>query len=215
MNFKETIKIIYQRKWLIFWLTVLGAVLVFDLAVIQAPQYKASFKILVIQKQLTGQDIYSISKSAQYICRVLKEGIYSDSFFKKVLSLPYQVEAADFSAQLKERREEWEKSVRVRIVRDLGMIEIDVFYPNKGKAEQITQAIAGVLEENHRFYHGGGQNVEIKILDEPLVSQGPVTIHLWLGSILGALAGFLSGLAWVLRKKIKETSPLDGNNLSI
>ena len=215
MNFQETIKIIYQKKWLIFWLTVLGAVLVFDLVVIQSPQYKASFKILVIQKQLAGQDIYSISKSAQYLSKILREGIYSDSFFEKVLSSPYQVEAVDFPAQLKERRKQWEKSVKVKIVRDLGIMEIDVFYPDKEKAGQITRAIAGILEENHRFYHGGGQNVEIKVLDKPLVSQKPISFHLWLGSILGALIGFLAGLAWVLRKNTKETSSLDGNNLSI
>lgn len=215
MNFKETIKIIYQRKWLIFWLTVLGAVLVFDLVVIQAPQYKASFKILVIQKQLAGQDIYSISKSAQYLSKILREGIYSDSFFEKVLWSPYQVEAADFPVQLKERREQWEKSVKVKIVRDLGIMEIDVLYPDKEKAGQITQAIADILEENHRLYHGGGQNVEIKVLDEPLVNQKPVSFHLWLGSILGGLVGFLTGLAWILRKKSKEISSLDGNNYSI
>jgi capsular polysaccharide biosynthesis protein len=221
MGFEETIKIIYRKKWLIFWLTVLGAVLAFNLAVIQTPQYKASFKMLVIQKQVVGQDIYSISKSAQYLCRVLKEGIYSDSFFEKVLQSPYKVEAADFPVQLKERRKEWQRDVKVRIVRDLGVIEVDVFYPQKEKAEQITQATADVLEKNHRFYHGGGQNVELKVLDKPLVSQQPDTLHLWFGSILGALIGFLAGLAWVLRKKPevtsngKETSSLDGSNPSI
>ena len=28
-NINQTIKILYQKKWLIFWLTVLGAVLFF------------------------------------------------------------------------------------------------------------------------------------------------------------------------------------------
>ena len=73
MSLKETLNLIYQKKWLVFWLTVLGAVLFFDLMVIQEPQYKASSKILVVQKQVAGQDIYTISKSAQYLTRILKE----------------------------------------------------------------------------------------------------------------------------------------------
>lgn len=214
INLKQVIKLIYQKKWLIFWLTVLGAVLAFDLAVMQTPKYRASFEILVIQKQVVGQDIYSISKSAQYICRVLKEGIYSDSFFEKVLS-PYQVEAADFPMQVKEKRRDWQKSVKVKIVRDLGVMEIDIFHSEKEKAEQISQATADVLEKNHQFYHGGGQNVEIKVLNEPLVSQKPITFHLWFGSILGALLGFSVGLGWILGKKPEETSSLAGSSSSI
>ncbi len=214
MNFKETIKLIYHKKWLIFWLTVLGAVLSFDLMVVQAPQYKASFEILIIQKQVAGQDIYSISKSAQYLCRVLREGIYSDSFFEKVLP-PYQAEAADFPVQVKERRQKWQKNVKVKIVRDLGVMKIDVFHSDKEKAEQISRAMADVLEKEHRFYHGAGQNVEIKILNEPLVSQKPITFHLWFGSILGALFGFLVGLGWALRKKTGETSSLAGSGSSV
>ncbi|MFH1671287.1 MAG: hypothetical protein ABH889_00715 [Candidatus Portnoybacteria bacterium] len=222
MNFKETIKLIYQKKWLVFWLAVLGAVLFFDLMVIQEPQYKASSKILVVQKQVAGQDIYTISKSAQYLTRILKEGIYSDVFFEDVLKSSYQVETTDFSTQLKERRKEWQKSVKVSAVRDLGVIEIDIFYPQREKTEQITLAIIDTLEKNHQFYHGSGQNVEVKILDNPLVSQNPITIRLWLGTIFGALLGFLISLLWIFKKGLKtdfleeafnkEASFLDGKS---
>jgi capsular polysaccharide biosynthesis protein len=225
MTFKEIIKLIYQKKWLIFWLTVLGAVLFFDLMVIQAPQYKTSSKILVIQKQVAGQDIYSISKSAQYLCRVLKEGIYSDSFFDKVFQSDYQIEVSDFPSQLKERRKQWQKTVKAKIVRDLGVIEIEVFYPDKEKAEQISWAITDVLKKEHRFYHGGGENVKLRVLDKPLVSEKPLSLQLWLGSILGALIGFFIGLVWVLGKTKKdvsleeafnrEVSSLDRSNSSI
>jgi len=232
MTLKQTIKIIYQRKWLVFWITVLGAVLAFDLAVFQTPEYKAVSKVLVVQKQTAGQDIYSVSKSAQYLCRVLKEGIYSDSFFEKVISLSGQVNQSDFSLGLKERRKQWEKAVKVKIIRDLGVIEVGVFYPEKEKAEQINLAIDNVLEKNHQFYHGSGQNVELRILDKPLVSEKPVTLNLWAVTILGALVGFFLSSVFVLRKRLKydnihynedeqgllladETSSLDRNDSSI
>ena len=209
MNFKETIKLIYQKKWLIFWITVLGAVLLFDLAVIQEPQYKSSSKILVIQKQVSGQDIYTISKSAQYLTKILKESVYSDVFFESVLESDYQIKKSDFFNQSKERRKQWQKDIRITIVRDLGMMEIDVFHFEKEKAEQISWAITSILEKDHRFYHGGGQNVEIKILDKPLVTQNPVSINLWLAAILGALLGLFTSLVWILRKKASSLNRID------
>ena len=81
MDYKNIIKVLKEKKWLVFWLTVFGAVLFFDLLVIMPPKYKANSSILVVQKQVEGQDIYSISKSAQYICQVLKEGLALYAFF--------------------------------------------------------------------------------------------------------------------------------------
>jgi capsular polysaccharide biosynthesis protein len=204
MDFKEIIKLILEKKWLVFWLTVLGAVLAFDLMVIQEPQYKAVSRILVIQKQAAGQDIYTISKSAQYLTGILKEGVYSDSFFEKILESDNQLKESDFPALTKERREQWQKDVKINIVRDLGVMEISVFNSQQEKAGQISQAITQVLEKNHQFYHGAGDRVELKVLDQPLVSQEPITLGLWIGTILGGLIGFLAGLFWVLRKKYQQ-----------
>jgi len=216
MDYKETIRIIKEKKWLIFWLTIFGAVLFFDLLVIQPPKYKASSSILVVQEQVEGQDIYSISKSAQYICQVLKEGIYSDSFFNKVIGSSDQIKTNDFPEKLKERRKEWQKSVEVKIIRDLGLMEINVFYSNKEKTENLSMIVTDVLKNNHDFYHGSGENVKLKILNSPLVSEKPISINLWLGTFFGALLGFCSALFWIFRKRIiKEGSFLDGNNFSI
>jgi len=208
MSLKQVINLISKKKWFVFWMTILGAVLAFNVVVSQVPQYKASSKVLVVQKQVGGQDIYSISKSAQYLCKVLEQGIHSDSFFQKVIDSSYEVELANFSSDPKERRKEWEKSIKVRMVRDLGVMEIDVFHPRKEKAEQISWAITNILEQEHPFYHGAGKNVEIKILDNSLVSAKPVDTPLYVGSILGALMGFLFGTAWVLRKREKEEATL-------
>jgi len=204
MDLNQAIKIIYQKKWLIFWLIVLGAVLVFDLAVIQSPKYRASSKVLIIQKQVTGQDIYSISKSAQYLGKILREGIYSDSFFEKVLESPYQVQQSDFPELVKDRRKQWQKDIKVTIVRDLGIIKIDVFNSEKEKAEQISLAVTSVLEANHQLYHGVGENLELRVLDNPLVSQKPDASRLWFGSIIGGAIGLLIGLFWIFNKKKKE-----------
>lgn len=200
MTFSETTKKILQKKWLIFWLIVLGAILLFDLAVIQTPEYRAVSKVLVIQKQMANQDIYAISKSAQYLTQVLKEGIYSDSFIEKIFASPYNIQRGDFPLDAKEQRKEWKKDVKVIILQDLGAMEIQVFYPDKDKAEKISQAILAILKENHQFYHGGGDNVEVRILDNPLVSKNPARPNLWLNAAIGAVIGLVIGLMLALRK---------------
>lgn len=200
MTFSETIKKVYQKKWLIFWLTILGAIVLFDLAVIQTPEYRAVSKVLVIQKQMANQDIYAISKSAQYLTQVLKEGIYSDSFLEKVFDSSSGVDRTDFSLDLKERRKEWKRDIQVTILQDLGAMEIKVFYPDRDKTEKISQAIMTILKENHQFYHGGGDNVEVRILDNPLVSKNPARPNLWLNAAVGATIGLIIGLMLALRK---------------
>lgn len=211
MNINQTIKLLYQRKWLIFWFTVLGTVLFFDLMVIQPAEYKVSSKILVIQKQIAGQDIYSISKSSQYLSQIMKQAIYSDTFFDEVIKSPHQIQATDFPSETKQRRKQWQKTVNVGITRDLGMLEIQVLYPEKEKAERISKAVVSTLIKDHRLYHGGGQNVELKILDYPLVNQKPVTINIWLGSIMGALIGFFIGSSWAIKRpkkpRVEMTEP--------
>jgi len=211
MDFKETIKIILQRKWLVFWMAVLGAVLFFDLMVIQTPDYEASSKILVIQKQTNGQDIYTVSKSAQRLAQILREAIYSDSFFEKVLESPYEIEVINFSADPEKRRKEWKKTVNVTIGRDLGLMEIDISYPRQEKAEQISRAITSALKQNHQLYHGAGDNIEMRILDYPLVDKKPNSLRLWLGTLLGAIVGFLAGAVIAFRKSLTK----DNNNANL
>jgi len=50
------------------------------------------------------------------------------------------------------------------------------------------------------------KNIEVKILNKPIVSQNPISINLWLGTIFGGLFGFLIGISWILRK-IREKLP--------
>jgi len=218
MEIKEILNLINQKKLLIFWLTILGAVVAFDLAVIQQSKYEASSRILVVQKQAAGQDIYTISKSTQYLTGILKEVVYSDSFFDKVILSAPALNENVFSNKIKERREEWKKSVKVGIVRDLGEMKINVYSLNQDRAEQIDRAVTEVLKKEHSFYHGAGDNVQIKVLDEPLVSDQPVSVNLWLGTILGGLIGLAAGIFWTVTRKAKieirpEASSLDGQNI--
>lgn len=210
MNILQNIS---KHIWLIFWLSLFGAVLAFDISVIQTPLYKATSKILVIQKQTQGQDIYSISKSAQYLTRVLKESVYSDSFFNQVISSTDKISRDDFPQDDKERRKAWRKSIKISITQDLGVMEIAVYSKSTDKIKDVNQAIANNLVANHQYYHGAGNNVEVKILDEPFVNEKPDTPILWLNTIIGVLLGLAVSLFIIFQRNNKlEASSLNRNN---
>ena len=198
MDLKEIFNIIKEKKWLVFWMSILGAVIIFDLLILLPPKYQSNSKILVVQKQVEGQDIYSVSKSAQYLTRMLKEAIYSDSFFEKTIKDSSLVDDF-FSENKKERRKNWQKSVSINIVRDLGAMEIDVERKTREEAQIINEAIVKTLKENHQIYHGGSQ-IRLEVLDYPFADKDPESFHLWLGVIFGALAGFAFGANWAVKK---------------
>ncbi len=200
MTLKEWGKAIVLHKWLVFWLVVLGAVLAFDLVVIQEPDYRVDSRLVVIQKQTAGQDIYTISKSAQYLTRILKESVYSDDFFNKALTISPELNINDFSDSVKERREQWEKMIEINEVRDLGIMEIAVFDPERKRAVNINEAVTQGIKDYHSFYHGGNNNVTVRILDQPRTGEKPFTLNLWLAAISGGILGFLAGATIVLLK---------------
>jgi len=188
MNLKDAGQRIWRRKGLVFLTTFLTAVLLFDLAIIQSVEYKAGTKLLIIQKQSSN------------LTKILEQGIYSDIFFEKVVNSAYDVAASDFSRETGERRKEWRKRVKISTKEDLGLMEINVFYPERNKAEQISRAIVSTLKANHQLYHGLSDDIEIRTLDYTWADSSPATDQLYSATALGALLGFLIGLGLTLRR---------------
>lgn len=211
MTSKQIFQTISKKKWLVLWTTLLGAFLFFDFTVINPPQYKANSRVLVIQEQVAGQDIYAISKSAQYISKVLKEGIYSDTFFDKAIASSDSLNNENFPKKTKERREAWEENIEVAIERDLGIMSINTYRSDKEEARQLSLAVTETLVNNHKFFHGADKNIELKVLDYSLASNRPVMLRLWIITLIGAILGFSAGVFWAFKKEEKEASSLNGN----
>jgi len=69
-----------------------------------------------------------------------------------------------------------------------------------------------VLVEQGSQYHGGGEQVEIKLIDKPIVSNYPVRPNLILNAIVALLVGLVVSFVYVYLKldkhkvKLVETS---------
>ncbi len=86
--------------------------------------------------------------------------------------------------------EQWLKTVDTRTISDTGIIEINVYHPRPAQAQQIALAVNDLLVNKNALYQGDEQKVQLKVIDQPLVSPYPVKPNI-IRNFLAALAGSL------------------------
>lgn len=190
---------IYFRNNLVFIL-ILGILcglggLGFSIA--QTKKYESREKLLVIQKGRGTMDPYTASKSAENISSILKEVIYTNSFFKQVMKTNYYL-TNDFGESEEEQMKHWEEAVKIETVKDTGILNIQVYHKDRTQAEQLSHAIANVLLTNGQQYHGGGENISIRIIDGPRVSEKTVVPNTLQNTLLGILLGISFGIVYLI-----------------
>ncbi len=207
---------ILRKNWeivaLIIGVTVILALLI---SLLQPFQYSASTQILIIQKQERNLDAYTATKSAERIGKNLVSIIYTSSFYNEVIEANSNIER-NFPQDSVERREAWEKNVKVNVVPETGILEIDVYDVDKNYASKLVRTIAYVLVNKGAEYHGGGADVEIKIVDDVFMSKYPVRPNIPLNLALAVIIGFIFGSALVIlteANKVKKEDELEAGIL--
>lgn len=203
---------ILRANWDIVAL-IIGITIVLSLIIslVQPFQYSASTKILVIQKQEMNTDAYTATKSAERIGQNLANIIFTSSFYNEVIESNSNFKNK-FSADSIERRKEWNKNIKTSVTPETGILEIDVFDVDRNFASQLVKTITYVLVNKGAEYHGGGSNVEIKIVDDVFVSRYPVRPNIILNSALALIIGLLFGSAFVILNEAKKLKMVVNSN---
>jgi len=192
-NFLKVIK----KNWeiiLIFPL-ILGF-LSFSISAFLPVRYSSEVKILVIQKQPNDKvDAFSAAKSAEYLGDVLSRMIYTDSFIEDVKNSSPDIKW-NFSSSSEKRKKEWEKEIDIKKINNTGILEIKVLDRSKAEAKKISEAITNNFINNGKKYHGGGDNVEIKLIDGPIVSDFQASPNILLNIIFAFAIGLIGSLSW-------------------
>lgn len=183
-----------QKIGMIILVGVLVAALSFAVLVIKEKKYKVATDFLIVRNQTGNQDYYSLTKSAEYLGKVLSESIYSDLFIGEVIKTG-KVGEEFLSFDKRARVRGWNEIISVKRGPELGIFSVEVIGDNQKEAVRISQAIADVLVNSNKIFLGENQNVEIKMLTGPITENNPglETIALVLagGMILGVLFGFV------------------------
>jgi len=196
MNIQEYINVLKQKKQTVFSSVALFLVFAVILTVIQPFKYGSETKILVVQKNQYGVDPYQVNKANEYVSAVLADVITSNSFFNEVINSGFAVNRNYFPARLEDQSKEWKKTVKANSS-NRGIITLSVFHKDKYQADQIIRAINVALKDKHAFYHGSGDNIEIRIIDQPFTSELPVKPNVVLNLVFGILFGLLFALTYV------------------
>jgi hypothetical protein len=74
---------------------------------------------------------------------------------------------------------------------------VTVYHPDRAQAEKIDRAINYVLMTQNTAYHGSGNAVKIRLIDQPITSSFPVQPNIPLILSLAAALGFVFSLIYI------------------
>ncbi len=198
------------KKILLF--SLLAMVVAIGLSFTQKLKYSSTIRMLIIQPSSLNVDPYTAIRSAEQIGNNLAQVVYTTDFFTKVTNAPnFAIDPTYFPDNDAKRRKLWSQTVSVRVENGTGLLNITVYHPNKDQATAIAQAI-GYVMTNQGANYVGGTALQIKLVDEPLVSNFPVKPNLAVNGFTGLILGALFGAIYVIltdksRKYLVEHPP--------
>jgi len=197
MELFEFAKLLSKRKQTVIIIALLILLLTAVFTLVQPFKYGSNLKVLVIQNFSANTDPYVASKSNEYLSNILSKVIYSNSFYNSVLASMFNIDKNYFSGNVKKQMKKWSKTVDAKAINDSGIITINVYHTNRSQTEQIARSIGYTLQTKHSLYHGGGDNVKIRIIDEPITGNFPVKPNVVLNLVLGLIVGLSFALSYV------------------
>lgn len=196
MSPRQIIALFKQRIGVLLLCGFLLSALTFLFLVVSEKNFKASTDFLIVRSQTGSQDYYSLTKSAEYLGKVLGESIYSELFIseaKKTGRMNDEMLPFNESDRLKE----WKRIVSINRVPELGIFKVKVLGNKQRDVANISKAISEVLVNNNKTFLGDTQTVEIKVLSGPMVEKNPSIGEMILAVVAGFIFGILLSTVWI------------------
>jgi capsular polysaccharide biosynthesis protein len=197
MDLTVFFKQMWQKKVTVVIITVFVFLLTIAITLTQPLKYSVTSKLLVVQSYNAGTDAYGIARSNQYLSNVLAQVVYSDAFYDQVMNSGFNISASYFPTNDVERRKFWLKMIDSRAIGDTGMIEVITYHQDKRFADQVNRAIAYILQTKNNEYHGLGDKVRVKVINNSMASVWPVKPNLLLNSFFGLFLGLVLSACYI------------------
>jgi capsular polysaccharide biosynthesis protein len=188
------LRIVFAHWIAILFITTAAAALTVGLSFIPTQMYSSEVSLLIVQKQAQYVDPYTSQKAAEKLGQNLVNVIDSFDFLNRVLATG-TVSPDLFSASTDARKKQWEAMTDAEMFSNTGVLHITAYAPTAGAAEDVVMAMSTVLTTNSSDYHGGGDTVEIKLIDGPVTSDSPVKPNIPLNGAIAAVLGLIASAA--------------------
>ncbi len=209
------------KNRIVVFLIILAFLLIASvLTSLQKKQYSSTAQVLIIQEQGNKMDAYLASKASESVAKDLKEAIFTSSFRSKVLT-SFTDSDLNLPHNEKDRRKTWLKTIDVKIIPNTSILELTTYHQSAFQAEKLLNKILSTLLENHQLYHGGGDSIRLKIINDPLTSIHPVKpnwfLNLFLSLVLAlffviTLLSLFPNKISVLNNKFKQKKHFSNQN---
>lgn len=203
MQTNQIMALIKRKTTGIILFGIFVAALSFLVLVVKEKNFRVSTDYLIVQNQTGNQDFYTLSKSAEYVGKVLNEGIYSELFANEIAKTG-KINAEFLPFDKKEKLKEWSKMIGVSRNPDLGIISVAVFDNDQKQALSISEAVSEVLNTKNSMFLGEGQNINIKILSGPIIEKNPTIANISATAIGGFILGIMISALWIVLKESKR-----------
>jgi len=200
MDFKYFLALVGRKKRVVASIVLTFLALATIFLVFSPFKYEASSKVVVTQKPLENESSYAITQSNIRLSQLLAEAVDSSSFFKKVLGSGYGIDEDYFSrtGDSQEMVRKWKAWVEAGVSGSGdGVINIKVYHTDKAQLKRIADAINQVLRTDNSDYHSLGDRVEIRVIDQPMVSDRPTEPNIFLVLALALVLGITVAFSYV------------------
>jgi capsular polysaccharide biosynthesis protein len=192
MNYSQFRSILSRKIGLMILVGFLLAAVSFWGIMLLSPRYQSNLDVLVIQNQESFVDSYTLAKSTEHFSKLLSESVYTETFLNKVIEGDPELSKI-LPIEREDRMKAWGRMVQTSINVELGMIHLKALANDKGQVERMSKTIASVLAENNNLFISENQNIEVRMINAPLIKNNPGMNIL----IFTVVASFLIGVLLV------------------
>lgn len=192
-----------QKRWkLLAFFAILGAV-IGVLLLLFAPMskyYRSDAEVLIIAETRYAADSYSAYKSAERVGENLAQIMKTSDFSRKVLTnIGQSIDLSEYSnVTERDRRKAWSKNIEASVGFGTGILSVSVYHESERDAAVLHQAILNTLLLDSAEYTG--ENVSLKVVNQPVVSEYPVRPSIPYVIAFGAVVGLLLGMLLFVKK---------------
>lgn len=198
MEIKEFLGLLNRKKQTVLSILFLFILLSSVLTAFQSFKYEAKSRILLLQHGGEVMDPYNAAKSNQFISTLLASVVSSNSFLNDLFEAGFNIDQAYFGNNSHDKLEKWQKTAEARAINDTGIIEISTYHTDKTQAGQINSAIINIIKTKNGSYYGRNEDISIKVIDEPIISDWPVRPNILLNLALTIFISLLIAFSYIV-----------------
>jgi capsular polysaccharide biosynthesis protein len=174
MNIRQFLELISRKKQTIVSVMIVFLAITIVFSATAPFKYSSRLTLLVVHDSGQDSDPYVASRANEYLSDLLSRIVSSGSFFAKVKDSGFNIDKNYFTGTQESIMKKWNKTVKAKSIPGAGSISVTAYHTDRSQSEELARAVAYTLQTANSQYHGFGNSVEIKMIDDPITSNYPV-----------------------------------------